>query len=274
MPTRGLAVVIGQGSATPLEVLSSLYPSIPVTFIADAAIPRGGVVPELSGMASLLVNSTGYQALLREVRSTRPAGITTFSDAMLPVTARLAHDLGLPYHSRKSAELLTDKHAQRRRLASAGLDSVRCCTFSNFNQWRQAATEVGFPMVVKPVRGMGSKHTHPVADERSGERLVSLLFADTSHPTNELTFIAEEFLQGRNTHPFGDYVSVESLVQDGRVTHIAVTGKFPQRPLSEKWETSGRRTARRPSSPQFANLPKARSGRWGSPSGSATQRSS
>lgn len=44
------------------------------------------------------------------------------------------------------------------------------------------------------------------------------------------TLVLEEYLPGRDTGAFGDYVSVESVVRDGTVLDIAVTGKFPMVP--------------------------------------------
>ena len=42
--------------------------------------------------------------------------------------------------------------------------------------------------------------------------------------------VLEEYLQDRPEaagHHFADYVSVESVVSDGRVSHLAITGRFP-----------------------------------------------
>jgi hypothetical protein len=39
--------------------------------------------------------------------------------------------------------------------------------------------------------------------------------------------VVEEYLPGRDCRPFGDYISVESVVAHGEISHVAVTGKLP-----------------------------------------------
>jgi hypothetical protein len=44
------------------------------------------------------------------------------------------------------------------------------------------------------------------------------------------TLVLEEYIGDGDFGPFGDYVSIESIVQAGQITHLAVTGKFPMVP--------------------------------------------
>lgn len=60
-----------------------------------------------------------------------------------------------------------------------------------------------------------------MTDREAGRRLWARVCGD-----GEL-FVLEEFLHGADSGPFGDYVSVESLVLDGIPHHFALTGKFP-----------------------------------------------
>ncbi|WP_369173052.1 acetyl-CoA carboxylase biotin carboxylase subunit family protein [Streptomyces sp. R28] len=149
-------------------------------------------------------------------------GVTTFSEGMVPFTARLAHGLGLPYHDRETAARLTDKRAQRSRLAEQGVDSVWSVAVTSRYEALVLIESRPGPVVVKPVRGQSSIDTHFVAS-------VDDLPRDL-HPSVERPFLVEEFLQGRDEGDFGDYVSVESLVVDGRAHTLGVTGKFPLMP--------------------------------------------
>ncbi|KUJ69098.1 hypothetical protein ACZ90_14185 [Streptomyces albus subsp. albus] len=140
---------------------------------------------------------------------------------MLGPTARLAEALSLPFHSGQTVELLTDKSAQRRRLHEAGVDMVRTHPLAAPDDWEQAVRHTGLPAVVKPARGEGSRSTVRIDDEDSGRRIVTALLA------TESGLIVEELLRGVDSHPYGDYVSVESAACRDGVFHYAVTGKFP-----------------------------------------------
>jgi len=85
-----------------------------------------------------------------------------------------------------------------------------------------AAAEVGLPCVVKPARGEGSRNTLRIDDVAEGARVCADLLAGP-----EPALLVEELLVGRDTRPFGDYVSVESVVVNGRPHHLEVTGKLP-----------------------------------------------
>jgi hypothetical protein len=64
-----------------------------------------------------------------------------------------------------------------------------------------------------------------VDDLAAGQWLVDQLLADG---VGEL--VVEEYLTGRPSEPFGDYVSVEHACVDGVLHHIGTTGKFPLAP--------------------------------------------
>ncbi|MER5950166.1 ATP-grasp domain-containing protein [Streptomyces sp. NPDC001904] len=150
------------------------------------------------------------------------AGVTTFSEGLLRFTAELAHALDMPYHDRDTARRLTDKRAQRERLAERGVDAVWSVAVTSREEGLALLATRPGPVVVKPVRGQSSIDTHFVRD--AGDLPAELT------PTPERPFVVEEYLRGRDEGDFGDYVSVESLVVEGRVHTIGVTGKFPLMP--------------------------------------------
>ena len=156
------------------------------------------------------------------LRAHTPSGATTFSEGLVPFTARLAHALRLPYHDRETAARLTDKRAQRQCLAEQGVDAVRSVAVTSRAEALALLGEWPGPVVVKPVRGQSSIDTHLVASAAD--------FPEDLTPTPERPFVVEEFLHGRDEGDFGDYVSVESLVVDGTAHTLGVTGKFPLMP--------------------------------------------
>ncbi|MGE7388630.1 ATP-grasp domain-containing protein [Streptomyces sp. NPDC004126] len=151
-----------------------------------------------------------------------PSGVTTFSEGLVPFTARLAHLLRLPYHDQDTVVRLTDKRAQRQCLAERGVDAVRSAAVTSRAEALALLGEWPGPAVVKPVRGQSSIDTHFVASAAD--------FPADLTPTPERPFVVEEFLAGRDEGEFGDYVSVESLVVDGTAHTLGVTGKFPLMP--------------------------------------------
>ena len=92
----------------------------------------------------------------------------------------------------------------------------------------ELARDLEFPAVLKPRGGYESREIHHVDGVETLLALLAPVDGDRVVPSED--FVLEEVLSGVNTEErrdFGDYVSVESAVVDGRVRHLAVTGKFP-----------------------------------------------
>ena len=83
---------------------------------------------------------------------------------------------------------------------------------------------MGWPAVLKPRSAQGSRSTFLVRD---GAELAQLL--DALGPRRS-SMVLEGYLPddpARAGGPYAGYVSVESLVADGVVSHLALTGRFP-----------------------------------------------
>jgi predicted ATP-grasp superfamily ATP-dependent carboligase len=90
-----------------------------------------------------------------------------------------------------------------------------------------AVSEVGLPAVLKPRRGAGGRYVCAVHTMDEGTRAAAEYFS--AQPAGG-PMLLEEFLPGDPDaagRGWGDYVSVESLVDDGNIHTICVTGKFP-----------------------------------------------
>ncbi len=227
MSGRPVLVVVYERGAVSSGDLAALADLAEIVF----AVPDSGYIarvrPVLTQLGRIVRLTGDLAADVAMVRRTRPAGIVTFSDPMLRVTADLAASLGLPFHDPDTALLLTDKFQQRARLHAAGVDSVRCRRVRDAGQWWEAIAEVGLPAVVKPAWGAGSRDTWPIHDTESAQKLAATLFdAGTQQPD----LVLEEYLPGRDLRPAGDYVGVESVCLDRQVQHIAISGKYPLDP--------------------------------------------
>ncbi len=165
-------------------------------------------------------------------------GIVATDDTTLDLAARLADRLDLRFHSPAVVERLTDKTAQRAALRRAGMpgpDSVVLPGGSSPRRGLELAATVAFPAVLKPRRGASSRHTYRIGDLADLDALLGgdrLLDGDTGD------FVLESFLPAAAglSPAFAAFVSVESLVVDGAISHIGITGKFP---LAEPFREGG-----------------------------------
>jgi biotin carboxylase len=220
-------VVYERGSASVTEIAASLRDVTELLFIAQDSDHNAGVFPVLAEFGQVVRASGDIAADATVLREFGPEGLVTFSEAALRYAARLAAELGLPFHSLDTAHALTDKFEQRERLRSAGVDSVRCARIATAKDWWPALERTGMPAVVKPAWGGGSEDTYLVDDSDAARKVYAALF---DRPDPRSCFVAEEFLTGRAAYPYGDYVSVESLCGPAGPAHMAVTGKFPLEP--------------------------------------------
>jgi biotin carboxylase len=183
---------------------------------------RTGQVLDVAGL--------GLDDAAQLIASHDPAGILALADENLSVTAELAARLELPFHSPSTVARLTDKREQRGALRDAGLRAPGSWVLDG----RSAEAEIGairaaasFPCVVKPRIGEGSRDTKIVASADELDGVIDELRADE----RRRSFVLEEYIPDA-TEPLGGegfagYVSVESFVADGRVSHLAVTGRTP-----------------------------------------------
>lgn len=217
-----LAVVIGRSPINMAEIALGLSEHGELTsVVADPDYP---LIPLLREIGEVILVEDGVAGTADRLAASRPEAILTFSDDVMVLTAELASLLGLPFHSPATAVRLTDKAAQRARLAECGVDEVRSATLRSAADWPAAAARVGLPAVLKPLQGSGSRDTYLIHSTEQGRDLAERLLGAGG------AYVLEEYLVGRPCDPFGDFVSVESIVSDGRVQHLAITGKLPMAP--------------------------------------------
>ncbi|MFJ5779982.1 acetyl-CoA carboxylase biotin carboxylase subunit family protein [Streptomyces sp. NPDC093094] len=223
-----IVVVYDRGSASLLDIVDGLTP-IGTPVLALWPSEHGADVQPLAQemLTVEVLDPEDLDGSAERLRAHAPAAILTYSETKLAVTAQLARRLGLAYHTPATVELLRDKYAQRQRLRERGVDSVRSHRLREAGDWPAALAAVGLPAVLKPASGQGSRSTHAVTDADAGARLAAELLTG---PDRESTLVLEEYLHGRDCAPYGDYVSVESAVSGQRISHWAVTGKFPLAP--------------------------------------------
>ncbi|MFE9976656.1 acetyl-CoA carboxylase biotin carboxylase subunit family protein [Streptomyces hirsutus] len=165
------------------------------------------------------------------------AGILTFSDYQLELTAQLAALLKLPFNTLSSVRALTRKHVQRELLNAVGASDAPTRLVTDAGSAWKALHRIGLPAVLKPDHGTGSRSTYRIRTREDLGRACAELFGEGSGQGAAEAFVLEAEIRGATLDwPWGDYVSVESAVQDGQFRHLATTGKFP---LAEPYRETG-----------------------------------
>jgi hypothetical protein len=161
------------------------------------------------------------------VTAETPHGVAVFDDSGQILAARLAERVGLRFHSEAVVERLTDKIAQRSALRSAGFPVPRFWLVPSCSPASVAddiAREATYPLVVKPRRGSASRDAYR-ADNAASLRIA--LGACRGEDMIVETYLPDPVALSDAGAEFADFVSVESVIQDGHVEHLAVTGRFP-----------------------------------------------
>jgi biotin carboxylase len=132
------------------------------------------------------------------------------------LAARLREALGIPGMRADQAILFRDKERMKQALDAAGIRTPRHARARSEQECREAVTQIGYPLVLKPVAGAGSADTHRVGSEDELERLLPRL-----RHVRELS--VEEFIGG-------DEFTFDTICAEGRMLYHNVSWYRP-RPL-------------------------------------------
>jgi biotin carboxylase len=194
----------------------------------DGALPLGGH-PVIHVSPGDIDRSAG-----RLAAATGPVAAVVAADTpMLVLAAAVAARLGLAGNPVQAVIAATDKAAQRRRWAAAGVPQPGCRIVpaaAPEHSVQQAATQVGFPCVVKAVSLSASqgilRADNPPAALAAARRIRQILAA-ASRPGDEPLLI-EEYVPGHE-------LSIDGLLHAGDLTVTAVFDK-PDTPAGPTFE--------------------------------------
>jgi biotin carboxylase len=224
---------------------------VPVLRLTEAAVNIcdllwliDGTLPEMQEMTDLLnrfgpvvdVSGLGVDDILHELSSYAPDGLVTYLDANMATYAQVASALEVPFHSFETAVALTDKFEQRRVLGAGGLTVPSSHVIGpDMSEEDLAAIkdDVGWPAVLKPRSAQGSRYTFLVTDASHLDQLLTALGSERPEMVLE-GYIEDD--PSRIGDPYAAYVSVESVVSAGVISHLALTGRFP---LAENFRETG-----------------------------------
>lgn len=238
----GLAIPYDLASFSPMEIAESAGDLCEIVWVVDTSSDGLGDLGPMLSRLGTVVDAAGRPTpeVAAELARLAPKGIVTFSHSQLRRCAELAGALGLVSNPPEVVGRCVDKHEQRLAFALAGLACPRLVELElgpGGRLLRGDPSAVDFPAVLKPRSGMGSIETYLVP---TAEALSALCDPTIDgEPVAPGEYLLEEYLPsvvppGGGLEPVADYVSVESVVVDGVVRHLSVTGKFPlAEPLRE-----------------------------------------
>jgi biotin carboxylase len=228
-----LAVVYGHRALDVMQIVEGARGWCDLVWLIDAEDPSAAAVRPILRKFGAVVDRLGDDpaSAAEALRAHAPQGLATFYDTSMERVAEIAGALGLPFHSPQAGRNLEDKLFQREALRAAGLPTPAVVALLEGAD-REAAQRLGasmrYPAVLKPRRASGSWHTFPVS---SASELGELWVQATAEGPEEM--ILEEYLPDGPAMPEGfeaDYVSVETVLHTGEMTHLAITGRFPVAP--------------------------------------------
>jgi biotin carboxylase len=150
----------------------------------------------------------------------RIIGVLTHQEPCVALVATIAEVLGLPGCGVQAADRCRDKYAARQAFEASGVPSARCRIAHDRVEAARAATEIGFPVVVKP-RGLtasiGVCVVHDQAElVEAVDRALGSTFAEAWR--FQPGVVIEEYLDGPE-------ISVDSVVLAGEAWPVVFAGK-------------------------------------------------
>ena len=184
-----------------------------------------------------IVTEIGSRAPVAGILST--AGLFTGQGLLAAHVAEIARERGLPYAPPSSLWRANNKYLMRRRLEEAGVYTVRYALAEDAGSLRRAYEHVRFPLVVKPICGIGSSFIYRCGDAGEAQAALAHYQANASSgyyrhvlerhrvgidgvtfdfdPTRQV--LVEEAIDGREC-------SVECLCDDADVRPLLVHDKL------------------------------------------------
>ena len=223
-----LVVAYHSSSNPPFEIAEAARNLFDLTWVFDFTDPLLSPLLPLIRRLGTVVDTAGlsHAEVAARVALDHPDGVIAFSSEPIPLAAAIAEECNLRFHSRRTADLLTNKYRQRLALARARVPGPGFWPVpadSEPTVRSHLAAGLSYPVVLKPQAGSGSRSTYRVAD---AEALLRLLGEAQCRAEDMLVEEVLAEAHPRDAQRFGDVLMVDSLVSQGRIVHFVVAGHF------------------------------------------------
>jgi biotin carboxylase len=129
--------------------------------------------------------------------------------------AQARAELGIAGMSPSTMLSFRDKAVMKDCLVAAGVPCARHRSVETSEDARQFAAQVGYPLIVKPVSGVGARETHQCDNQEEFEEVLESDPPDGGHPLQ-----LEEFVQGQEH-------SLDTISVDGQAVWHSITRYLP-----------------------------------------------
>ena len=129
--------------------------------------------------------------------------------------AQAREELDVPGMSASTLQNFRDKGVMKDRLNAAGVPCAQHRTVESPQEARYFAARVGFPLIIKPVAGVGAREIHQCEDEQDLEEVLA-----DAPPTPWNPLQLEEFVQG-------DEYTLDSISVNGQALWHSITRYMP-----------------------------------------------
>ncbi|MFN8180089.1 MAG: ATP-grasp domain-containing protein [bacterium] len=141
-------------------------------------------------------------------------------EPVMIAAARIRERLGVPGMTVEQTVPFRDKEVMKQKLDAAGIRTPRHGNATTSAQVREHAERIGYPLIVKPIAGAGSRDTYKVEKAQDLERVIELV-----RHVSEVS--VEEFVDGE------DY-TFDTICVDGEVKYFNIAFYRPRALVSRE----------------------------------------
>jgi len=180
------------------------------------AIDRDPDVPGLKiADVPVVLDIKDIEGAIKVAKENNIDGVLTIaSDIAVPTVAAVAEELDLPGISSEIAKIATNKALMREKFVEYGIPSPRFRKVRTLDEAREAAEEIGFPVVIKPVDNAGSRGVSKV--DNMDESVGAFNHAQKHSRIGDV--IVEEFIEGIEC-------TIEGMTYNNKTEILAISEK-------------------------------------------------
>ena len=153
---------------------------------------------------------------------TRIDRVVCLWEPLMVLAARIRERLGLPGMTVDETVPFRDKETMKQVLDRAGIRTPRHARAESVDQVLEAAERIGYPLIVKPIAGAGSKDTHRVNDRAELDAVLRRV-----RHVREVS--VEEFIDGEE-------FTYDTVCAGGRIQHYNICSYRPRPLLARQLE--------------------------------------